>query len=1101
MPVFIEELEFVPENVTASTYTDYLKGNIFQKINLRIQCRSEWWLIPTSSEGLLFGDSSFKTSDWISFPTNLYGFKDLNVDDTVIFNDGGTSPNNNTYIISEKINDYQIRVTDNVGAAVTLTNQLETKGRLDLIQDPKGFTLDFGLIENSDPINYDSKVDQSLMRYEIGVDSGTLPAFASPMLPVGKKDWQLGSCSFENITTGGERDNYTYKFEINQVLYIHPFYLPEQLLDITNEFPIAPKYFKKEKCLKYVARLRAYRELQDPNVYQEGVVDDQIGQTGWFDEEFNGGTPAYNANNFGYGNSIGALDPRKTTTFSFDIDTDTALATSPVRWVTMNFIVLPEKDNDIKNRNDLQQENYAWDRAQVDGGAVFPQNTNGEQFGTGWQVFQNVSVLQGTNQATVTGEVSFGSDAIDKINSLSNGGYLIAAYTSLGDVETADSYQAVTLLLDVNEMETEVTDDIVDVSTAFLYHDQNDNSIVTGGTTVKVEDEIVADSLILLDQTPTTGYPGAQIDKFSGQIVAKKTGEDDVILLESDVAVIGNPLQGTVRSLSENPATGFQVNQNELRYNYSFERSIGEDVATEYAYRVKYPFLYRWEYWEQQILATLPLDWFDSVEGFNGYNNEWFRIQALSGWNIYQRLETTATFNGVTKVINSDKLITPQDYLANGDWISEEMFSYDSGTPISFSGDPYIIENKRTTIVAEFEYNGGDSIDETDVYMVARIIPKEGGSYIANESLSSVYNREDNGILLGDSNGLIAITETTGVFSGTFFIDHTKLPKGILEYTISVSINRNSAPALADFGEVFTQDLKVLEVIDFTPPEIPKDPNPFKKCCYDLEVFADIVNPTDEFKNDFSAPLEIFPLQYAVTMKLEKLIDGVWTSQATLTNDTFGTYYALGFETKNNKNYVGYRIDWVKVLDDGASGFGAGKYRINFETSSGSLYSNEYCLEQFTLIRANNTVRFGYNWNSLIGDENQTKTRDFVGLDWDNQVRLRDAKFGDKSAAFELDDVRYQSGELRTVSKSFKEKYTLLLKKLPTEIFNLFLYDILLADRILISDYNASNYENYVEHSVEIEGGIEPNYSNSRPEISLTATFKSKYDNNIKYYS
>ena len=54
--------------------------------------------------------------------------------------------------------------------------------------------------------------------------------------------------------------------------------------------------------------------------------------------------------------------------------------------------------------------------------------------------------------------------------------------------------------------------------------------------------------------------------------------------------------------------------------------------------------------------------------------------------------------------------------------------------------------------------------------------------------------------------------------------------------------------------------------------------------------------------------------------------------------------------------------------------------RINFETSSGSLYSNEYCLEQFTLTRANNTVRFGYNWNSLIGDENQAKTRDFVGL-------------------------------------------------------------------------------------------------------------------------
>ena len=1096
MPVYLEELEIVPENVTASTWVDYLVGNIFQKLNVRIQFRSQWFLDVSSSKPLYFADPQYKNLDWLTATKNLYAFKDLNVDDTIIFNSGGSSVNNQTYIISEKLNDYQIRLTQSPGGGTpTLTSQLETSGTLNLIQDPTGASLDFGLIENKEAVNFDSKVSQDLMRYELGVAAAPFVTGPTPMLPVGKLDWQLGSCTLTNLTSSAERDAYTYQFEFNQELYIHPFYLPEQILDLTNAFPIPPKYFKKENCLKYVTRIRMYRELQDDNAYQEGVFDDKVGNTGWFDEEYNGGTPAYSASNLVYSNTIGALDPRTLTSITFDIDTNLSVTTGVTHWVTLNFIVLPEKDNDYKNRNQLQQENYVWDRAQQFTGNGTP--INGDQFGGGYEVISNMLVVAGTNKVTVTADIDFGSDALAKINTLSNGGYMLACYTNVGTAEPADSCHYVTMLIDVNEMETEITDDIVDVSTVFLFHDQNDDSIVTGGSTVKVEDEIVAESLILLDQTPTTGYPNAQIDAFSAQIVAKKTGEDDVILLEQDFLVAGNAMQGTVRSLNVSPVTGFEVNSSEIRHNFRAYRSPSDDIATEYAYRVQYPFLYRWEYWEKQILGTLPLDWYDSSEQHNGYNEEWFRIQGLTGWNIYHRLESTVSFDNVTKVINSDKLITPQDYLANTNWTAESITAFDGATALSYSGDPYIMENKQTTIKANFTDVSG-LLGVSDVYMVARLIPKENGTFIANESLSSVYDRENKGLFIGDSSGKIAITLVGSVFTGEFDIDYNEIPKGMLEYTLSVSIGVDSAVAMTDFGEVQTQDMLVLEVIDFDPPVIPKDANPFIKCCYPLKVFGNVVDKTDEFRNDFSAPLMIFPLQYTVTMKLEKLVDGVWTFNATLTGSTiFGTNYDQGFVSKNNKDYVGYKLDWGEILDSE----GSGKYRVEFETPSGSLYSEEYCLDQFSTYLADNTVRIGYNWNSVIGDENQKRTRDFVGLDWDNQVRLNDAIFGNKSAAFATDDVRYQSGELRTVSKSFNESYVFNLKRLPVDIFDLFLYDILLSDEILISDYNKANFANYVNHSVEIEGSIEPDYSQSRPEVSISATFKSKYENNRKLYS
>tara|TARA_B110000046_G_C12958910_1_gene383575 strand:- start:158 stop:1342 length:1185 start_codon:yes stop_codon:yes gene_type:complete len=364
---------------------------------------------------------------------------------------------------------------------------------------------------------------------------------------------------------------------------------------------------------------------------------------------------------------------------------------------------------------------------------------------------------------------------------------------------------------DVSNTETEITDDVVNVSSVFFYHDQNDNAIVTGGSTVKIEDEIVAESLILLDHTVGTGYPGSQIENISGQIVAKKSGEDDVILLDASFAVSGNKLIGAVRDLTANPATGFQVNPTELRYNFRAYRSMADDVTGKYGYRVQYPFLYRWEEWEQLLLPKLPLDFYNLAKQFNGYNNNWFRIQALTGWDLYYRLATKVSFNDATKTINADKLIVPQDYLANVDWDAETIESYNGATRLTYLTNPYIMQNKQTTIKANFTYVGSSlPASETDVYMVARLIPKENGSYIANQSLSSVYDREDKGIFIGNSTGKIAITKVGAVFTGTFDIDYNEIPTGILEYTLSVSIGVNSAAGMTDFGEVQKKDMLVL---------------------------------------------------------------------------------------------------------------------------------------------------------------------------------------------------------------------------------------------------------------------------------------------------
>jgi len=303
--------------------------------------------------------------------------------------------------------------------------------------------------------------------------------------------------------------------------------------------------------------------------------------------------------------------------------------------------------------------------------------------------------------------------------------------------------------------------------------------------------------------------------------------------------------------------------------------------------------------------------------------------------------------------------------------------------------------------------------------------------------------------------------------------------------------------AYMSYGEITKQDVLVQSVLNFNPETAPVEENPFKTCCYELNVFADSGN-SSALRNDNSNIVKIIPKQYTITMRLQKFVSGSWVNQDTLTNDTYGTYYAQGFATKDNNDYVGYALSWRLVL----AAYGIGRYRIAFDAAaSGAIYSEEYCLRNFTQQAVDGSVRIKYLWNSVIGDKDQSKQRDFVGLNWWNEIRIAPAIFGNKKGTYEVETVRYQNGKERAVKKSFKEEYLLLIKQLPSDLHDVMMNDILLADEISITDYNKINASSFVNQEVEISGGYEPDYSNGKALPDVSVTFTDKYDNRRKLYS
>ena len=775
MGVFLESREIAPENVTGNV--DYLKGNIFQKMTATFQVRCETWVQLATNRSINIGDQNFKTNDWITDYSRGNAFAEFNVGDTLVIENTNVIANNRSYIIREKIDDRSIRVYDNLGVPTNLIVDTALVGRLNLDQESLGVTFDFGLPENDDPTTFTSKVDGNLMRYEYGT-LAAIPSSATSMEAIGRKSWQIGEARVANITQGADRDNYRYIFQVEQDFFIHPFYKHTQLISLLDNQP--PPYFDRDNCLKHTFRFRGYRTLQDPNVYQEGIFDDKEGNTGWFDEEYNGGNRDWNVTNLSYNNSIETIDRYGTTNITFDIEN---IGLNDVAHATLNFIMLPEASSDYQNINTLMQENYCFDRAaQTPGGGA----VNGEEFGTGFQVITDYTVtVNGVGpggSVTCDLDIDFGADVLAKIDAYKDKYFAIAVYC-VSSLQTAELANYTTLLVDVNQIKVLIPDNVLTVTNEILYHDQNDNTFVNTSGIVKVEDELTMYSLVKVNQATFTDL---QINKVNLQIVAKKTGEE-VVILDQELDFSQLTDVGTIRYINQVSQNSLNVSASEIRKEIKAFRDIGQDAAPVFAYRFQYPLMYRWEYWESLNIATLPADWLDTAEQFNGYNNNWVRIAQLTGWATYYRLSIEVETQNTVKVIDNDFELIEKDYDANPDWINETIEIYDGATNLTVSGQPYAFDKRNTTVKMSFEYNPTLTFGASDVFMVARIIPVEGGTYITSESFSSVWNR-DAVSLFTSANGLIDISLVGKVFTGEFEIDASKLPKGVRAFTISGSI-------------------------------------------------------------------------------------------------------------------------------------------------------------------------------------------------------------------------------------------------------------------------------------------------------------------------
>jgi len=293
-------------------------------------------------------------------------------------------------------------------------------------------------------------------------------------------------------------------------------------------------------------------------------------------------------------------------------------------------------------------------------------------------------------------------------------------------------------------------------------------------------------------------------------------------------------------------------------------------------------------------------------------------------------------------------------------------------------------------------------------------------------------------------------------------------------------------------GDVCTQVFNVIASAPVEPTDALDLPSStVVDCCFVLPVLAQLSGTVDS-ENDTSSYL-VYREQNitAIAMKLDKWVNGAWSEVAALTDDTYGTNYAFGFYQSLNadgtifQNYRGYKLDWQSVL----VAFSSGSYRIRTEettifSTTINNYSNEWCLNVYTPDRADGTVRISYIQNGIVGDPNNFKMlKDFADLDWFNQMRIP-AFFGLETATYEREFVEYTNRQRVWIADQQEKEFSLNTKRLPASVHNLLKTDVLQADRIIVTDYNKNNAEQFIDVCVRGNSDYEPQWNESRSKLA-----------------
>ncbi len=155
----------------------------------------------------------------------------------------------------------------------------------------------YGLIENLSPTNFISQIDgtasQEFFAGGIGIDTGGGVRDTSEITmtsATGVNSWKDdGSIKVNYEQTLTQAGAFAQRFKIQHIFRLLPYFLDSWQPNLITLVPPNPQ-FNSTSCLKYVFNTEFREALANPNGAKAQSFGSVSGNTGWFDEKFNGFT-------------------------------------------------------------------------------------------------------------------------------------------------------------------------------------------------------------------------------------------------------------------------------------------------------------------------------------------------------------------------------------------------------------------------------------------------------------------------------------------------------------------------------------------------------------------------------------------------------------------------------------------------------------------------------------------------------------------------------------------------------------------------------------------------------------------------------------------
>ncbi len=405
-------------------------------------------------------------------------------------------------------------------------------------------------------------------------------------------------------------------------------------------------------------------------------------------------------------------------------------------------------------------------------------------------------------------------------------------------------------------------------------------------------------------------------------------------------------------------------------------------------------------------------------------------------------------------------------------------------------------------------------VADSQAYTVAGI---PSGYVLSNVMMPNAWTPFSLGAIAAGSQ---IITFTVGIGSGTLGISYSKDGKTKTVYLDIYTGATRMGEELKEDGAVLVFPAISAPVSPFNPPACGDEDiyGQQPDCIFKLDVFADLTDGNADIFNDKS------DFYYYDTVEVS---DKILTLQKNTNNcggctwedviefpdgPEYGDFFAYGkspdfsgddFVDDYGKKYTGLLLNWYSVLDD----FGAGQYRMKISSTNAftSVVTETYdvrlfCLHQKNDYNMDSSVRIDTINSGLRGTLNDKTIQIDYGTAWEGQIRFKGI-FYETKPSYNKEFNQYGDADFNTMKPIIHElspKFVMDIKPVPGWADWILENYIMLADEILITDYNTSNRKVLIKVPVINENGIDTKDEVFMNQLAWSQLFFSYAQNNLR---